>query len=70
MLVGLCYKSRAMPGADADVGAAQGRATEPVKQAPENVMLYCPACSERLTPRKCKLICERCGYYMSCSDYV
>ena len=32
-------------------------------------MLYCPVCNARLTPRKCKLLCERCGYYMSCADY-
>ena len=32
-------------------------------------MLYCPVCSRRLTARKCKLICETCGYYMSCADY-
>ncbi|MDX2153070.1 MAG: hypothetical protein SFV54_20165 [Bryobacteraceae bacterium] len=32
-------------------------------------MLYCPVCSVRLSELKCKLYCERCGYYMSCSDY-
>ena len=32
-------------------------------------MLYCPVCSTRLTERKCKLLCEKCGYYMSCADY-
>jgi hypothetical protein len=32
-------------------------------------MLYCPLCSMRLEQRKCKLICTRCGYYMSCADY-
>jgi len=32
-------------------------------------MLYCPACSSRLTELKCKLVCERCGYFMSCADY-
>lgn len=35
----------------------------------EEPMLYCPVCSKRLTSLKCKLICERCGYYMSCADY-
>lgn len=35
----------------------------------EEPMLYCPVCSKRLTERKCKLFCERCGYYMSCADY-
>jgi hypothetical protein len=32
-------------------------------------MLWCPVCSSRLQPHKCKLICEKCGYYMSCADY-
>ena len=32
-------------------------------------MLYCPVCSTRLTRRSCKLLCEKCGYYMSCADY-
>lgn len=32
-------------------------------------MLFCPVCDLRLSERKCKLFCERCGYYMSCADY-
>ena len=35
----------------------------------DSAMLYCPVCSTRLTERKCKLLCARCGYYMSCADY-
>jgi hypothetical protein len=35
----------------------------------EDASLFCPVCSERLTPRKCKMICSVCGYYMSCSDF-
>jgi hypothetical protein len=35
----------------------------------EPAMLYCPVCDEKLISRKCKLICERCGYFMSCADY-
>jgi hypothetical protein len=30
---------------------------------------HCPRCSAKLTPRKCKMICADCGYYMSCSDF-
>jgi hypothetical protein len=45
--------------------AQSGRAT-----ADENEpMLYCPVCSTRLAEMKCKLICNQCGYYMSCADY-
>jgi hypothetical protein len=32
-------------------------------------MLYCPVCSTRLSELKCKLVCDKCGYYMSCADY-
>ena len=31
--------------------------------------LYCPCCSTRLIELKCKLLCKKCGYYMSCADY-
>lgn len=44
-------------------------AQEPAAQDEAEPMLYCPVCSMRLTPRKCKLICEQCGYYLSCADY-
>jgi hypothetical protein len=30
---------------------------------------YCPVCWTPLESHKCKLVCRRCGYYMSCSDY-
>jgi hypothetical protein len=43
------------------------------KQEPERnreeAMLYCPVCNHRLVNRRCKLVCERCGYFMSCADY-
>jgi hypothetical protein len=42
---------------------------QPVQRGEEEPMLYCPRCSSRLAARKCKLICEKCGYYMSCADY-
>jgi hypothetical protein len=51
-----------------------GNVREPEPSAPkskeENEPIhYCPVCSTRLTAWKCKLICEKCGYYMSCADY-
>jgi len=41
----------------------------PDNSAAEEPMLYCPVCSTRLSEWKCKLICDKCGYYMSCADY-
>lgn len=32
-------------------------------------MLFCPRCDAELTSHRCKLVCVRCGYYMSCADY-
>jgi hypothetical protein len=72
----LCYKLRAMQmlvgEAPAIARIEQDAPTEQIKgsdRASEHPSLFCPVCSARLAPRKCKLICNACGYYMSCSDY-
>ena len=47
-----------------------GREPEPVSTAGyEDPCQFCPRCSSRLAEIKCKLLCETCGYYMSCADY-
>jgi ribosomal protein L32 len=38
-------------------------------RAAEHPISFCPVCSERLEPKRCKLVCAKCGYYLSCSDY-
>jgi hypothetical protein len=70
---------RVQPGPSASVslespGREGSQATETVNlqqdSAPhEDASRYCPVCSQRLTSRRCKLICTVCGYYMSCADY-
>jgi len=40
------------------------QATEPV-----HVQQICPNCSYKLMGHHCKLVCNQCGYYLSCSDY-
>lgn len=35
----------------------------------ELLVRTCPNCSARLEESRCKLLCPRCHYYMSCSDY-
>jgi Zn finger protein HypA/HybF involved in hydrogenase expression len=37
--------------------------------ASEHTCLWCPTCAARLESSRCKLVCRRCGYYMSCADY-
>jgi hypothetical protein len=30
---------------------------------------FCPVCSAKLESRRCKMVCPRCGYFMSCSEF-
>ena len=41
----------------------------PAEASGDEPMLYCPVCSQRLQSHRCKMICEQCGYFMSCADY-
>ncbi len=41
----------------------------PDKPAAELPNQFCPVCSGRLESRHCKMICPRCGYFMSCSEF-
>ena len=52
------------------VQSAAREAAEVESGAADSLPLdYCPNCSARLASRQCKMICPRCGYFLSCSDY-
>lgn len=40
--------------------------TNPREELPVH---FCPVCSSRLESRHCKMVCPRCGYFMSCSEF-
>jgi hypothetical protein len=65
----LCYNHRAMKG-DVQLRTVLVRSEnrEP-PQGDDHPMSFCPVCSQKLEPKRCKLICAVCGYYLSCSDY-
>ncbi len=35
----------------------------------EKIERTCPNCGAQLDEEKCKLVCPRCSYFKSCSDY-
>ena len=50
------------------VGGMDEGKKEPPARAPEP-MQTCPNCGERLVEHRCKLVCEKCGFFLSCSDF-
>ena len=47
----------------------QSCSSESDQGRPGEYWRWCPRCSQELANHKCKLVCRRCGYFMSCSDF-
>jgi hypothetical protein len=61
------YDTVRMP--DEEPRLEQPQTPEPRPAKDQEPMLFCPVCDQKLSARQCKLVCERCGYFMSCADY-
>jgi len=38
--------------------------------SPGEIMRTCPNCGAELRVQRCKLLCGRCHFYLSCADYT
>ena len=52
-----------------DAEVPQRGATATVDKPLEHLCQICPTCGARLGSYRCKLVCNHCGYFMSCADY-
>jgi hypothetical protein len=65
-------KQEATPAGSRDVRSVEAAGTvaqDTSARGQGDASRFCPVCSQRLESGRCKLICNVCGYYMSCADY-
>jgi len=52
-------------GAAEQTNQGQGK----VRAAEPESSRVCPRCGQTMREHQCKLVCARCGYFLSCSDF-
>ncbi len=62
----MLYKTQVQP----QEGSHQAQPSEEaLLRLKQDASRWCPRCGVLLREQRCKLLCARCGYYMSCSDF-
>jgi hypothetical protein len=41
----------------------------PAQPKPADASRFCPNCGSEMRESRCKLKCEICGFFLSCSDF-
>jgi hypothetical protein len=41
----------------------------PTQPKPADTSRFCPTCGSEMRELRCKLKCETCGFFLSCSDF-
>lgn len=43
--------------------------TAPLRRHTAEASRVCPACGSEMRESRCKLTCDTCGFFLSCSDF-
>ncbi|MCX8089899.1 MAG: hypothetical protein N3I86_03050 [Verrucomicrobiae bacterium] len=58
--------SESVAGSHSDFAPDPVEAAQPARL---ETWRWCPRCGHELQNHKCKFVCPRCHYFMSCSDF-